>query len=315
MKKRILITGGTGYVGGRICRHLSRLGQYEIVVATRKAELPFSYSEVSLLQINHSLSSYDSYVKGVDCIVHLAALNERECVDSPSEAIEVNVIQSEKWIRAAAHLAVEKFIYFSTVHVYGAPLLGTINEASCPMPFHPYAITHKAAEDYLTFYTRNSTMKGIILRLSNSFGAPVHPNIERWGLAVNDFARQAVEDGKIVLHSSGEQKRDFIPLSTVEQVVEQLLYLDTPETTVTANLAQGSAKSIYEMAQLVAKEGERMLGQPIPIQRKPTVNKPLSDELHIGSEVLEKLNVKNPNVLFESEISSLLEFVKYHFNG
>lgn len=313
MRKKVLVTGGTGYVGGRLCRYLSASENYDILIATRREKLPFSYPNISHVQVDHSLSSYDHYLEGVHYVIHLAALNERECVDAPSEAIDVNIKQSEKWIRAASSQSIEKFIYFSTVHVYGAPLQGEISETTCPTPFHPYAITHKVVEDYISFYTSRSQMQGIVLRLSNSFGEPVHPDIERWGLAVNDFARQVVANGSIVLNSSGEQKRDFIPLSVVENTVLQLLETNIEDKVTVANLSSGFSKSIYDMACITAAVGEKILEKKIPISRKASDSKGEVQDLEIKRNTLDRIGIEQLDFSFGDEVEALVHFIRQHF--
>ena len=125
--------------------------------------------------------------------------------------------------KTVSQKSVERFIYFSTAHIYGAPLEGTITEKSLPSPVHPYAITHRAAEDYVIAAAKQKRIQGTVLRLSNSFGAPVSPHVNRWTLLANDLCRQAVEKGTITLRSNGCQYRDFICLTDVEEVMAKML--------------------------------------------------------------------------------------------
>ena len=148
MVKNILITGGLGYVGGRLAVHLNQLPNHQVTVTSRK-KIKSPFDGVQIINPDYQKEDYNTYLDGIDTVVHLAALNEIDCVRFPYQAIDVNVSQTLKWLKAAENSGVKQFIYFSTVHVYGSPLTGTIDESRLPRPTHPYSITHKAAEDYV----------------------------------------------------------------------------------------------------------------------------------------------------------------------
>jgi UDP-glucose 4-epimerase len=163
---------------------------------------------------------------------------------------------------------VERFIYFSTAHVYGAPLVGSLTEQSLPRPVHPYSITHKVAEDFVLAARDQGKIQGIVLRLSNGFGAPAHAEIDRWTLVVNDLCRQAVADGVLVLRSPGLQWRDFITLTDVARAVAH--FLNLPETDCgdgLFNIGGDCSLRIIDVARLVARRSQAVLGITLPIKR------------------------------------------------
>ena len=67
-----------------------------------------------------------------------------------------------------------------------------------PLPDIPYAITHRAAEDFTLMFASRGKLDARVVRLSNAFGAPAHGSVDRWTLLVNDLCRQAVETKKLV---------------------------------------------------------------------------------------------------------------------
>ena len=98
----------------------------------------------------------------MEWVIHLAALNERDSVKYPSEAIVVNIDETRIILENSIENNVEHFIYFSTAHIYGAPLEGNDYEKNlCPRPVHPYAITHNAAEDYVLHRTSSKRINPI----------------------------------------------------------------------------------------------------------------------------------------------------------
>jgi UDP-glucose 4-epimerase len=224
----VLITGGLGYLGGRIVQKLTGDPNYSLRLGTRRSSAvrPKWLEEGNLVQMDlKSGDNLDAACKGARWVIHLAALNEVESEADPEEALLVNSMGTLKLLRAAERAGVERFIYFSTAHIYGSPLVGGINEETLPRPIHPYAITHKVAEDFVLSSNDQKKLTGIVLRLSNGLGAPTDAQVNRWMLVGNDLCRQAVTGGKLVLKSSGMQKRDFIALSDVGRATIHFLHL------------------------------------------------------------------------------------------
>lgn len=291
--RRLLITGGLGYVGGRIAKYLSENSDYYILLGTRKSELkrPEWLTNGEIVNIDLlSENSLDEVCKGVDTVIHLAALNEIDSVLRPAQAVEVNCIGTIKLLEAAEKNKVERFIYFSTAHIYGSPLVGEIDEATLTRPVHPYAITHKTAEDFVLSYHDKGKIAGLVIRLSNSFGWPASADVNRWTLLVNDLCKQAVTTGKLVLKSAGLQKRDFIPLHDVCSAVEYFLALPTSSYgDAIFNLGGGRTSSIIEMTERIADRCEVILGfRPEIVRPEPGVGGP-AEELHYSIAKLKSL--------------------------
>jgi UDP-glucose 4-epimerase len=215
--------------------------------------------------VQHSLLlSPATFPSSIDTVIHLASLNERDCLKYPSEAIRVNVDETRLILESSIAQQVKQFIYFSTAHIYGAPLQGSITEETPPLPVHPYAITHRAAEDYIVAATIKDQIQGTVLRLSNSFGAPVSPAVNRWTLLTNDLCRQAVECGRLVLHSNGCQFRDFICLEDVEEIIADMTGRATKH--IIYNLGSGISMRVLDMADAIVRSAVSVLQEHISLQ-------------------------------------------------
>jgi len=311
---RILITGGFGYVGGRLTRRLSQ--EHEVWASSRQQVT----EEVLRIHgnprcIDHALLLIpETFPAFIDTVIHLAALNEIDSVKFPSEAIRVNIDETRIILDNAASREVKHFIYFSTAHIYGSPLIGTINETSLPVPTHPYSITHRAAEDYIVAAANKKILRATILRLSNAFGAPVWSNVNRWTLFVNDLCRQAVEKETMALKSNGCQFRDFICLSDVEEVILSMLKNREGIKNIIYNVGSGIGIRIIEMAELIRLTASKVLNKRIklelPFGSKPsdepalnfTIERLLSEGIHISNNVTE-------------ELENLIQFCADNFNG
>ncbi len=275
MNKRILITGGFGYLGGRIAVALTREPGLTVRLGSRKAKsAPEWLSEAETVAMDVlEPASLSAAMRDIQAVVHLAAMNENECLADPGKALLVNTFGTLNVLQAAMDTGVERFIYFSTAHVYGAPLVGHITETTLPRPIHPYAITHHAAEDFVLAAHHQEKITGTVLRLSNGFGAPTHPDVDRWTLLANDLCRQAAQTHKMVLRSNGLQQRDFIPLEDVGRAAGHLLGLSREECgDGLFNLGGGTSLSIWEMTQRIAARCKAVLGfTPEMIRPEPAL--------------------------------------------
>jgi UDP-glucose 4-epimerase len=268
--QRILITGGLGYLGGRVAQHLVRGGRWQVIVSTRSAAGGLDWlPEATIAQTDwQSDDSLRNACRSVAAIIHLAGMNAADCASDPVAALAFNAVGTARLLRAAVAAGVRRFIYVSTAHVYASPLRGVITEGSLPTNLHPYATSHKAAEDCVRLLHKRRTLEGIVVRLSNSFGAPANPAANCWMLLVNDLCRQAVERGELVLNSSGLQRRDFITLTDVCRAAEHLLQADAGSLEDGLfNLGGAWAPTVLEMAECVARCAERVCGDRPQISR------------------------------------------------
>lgn len=260
MSMRVLITGGFGFVGGRIAQHLQRAG-HRIVLGSRKTQKsPDWLPQAEVVRCDwgdeHALTDLCG---GVDAVIHAAGMNALDCAADPVAALEFNGVASARLVAAAGRACVRRFVYLSTAHVYANPLIGVITEDVCPRNVHPYATSHLAAEQVVLGATQRGQIDGIVLRLSNAFGAPVHRDVNCWMLLVNDLCRQAVQTGRLVLNSNGLQQRDFIALEDVARAAGHVLGL-RPEQCGIFNLGGDASLSIWEMTQRIAARCEATLG-------------------------------------------------------
>ena len=174
---KILITGGLGYLGGRIADSLKRNHPESIIILGTSREISevpdwAKDFQIVLLNILDRASIEKAVSNDIHVIIHLAALNEHDSFDNIESAWKTNALGTQALLAATSQKQIPKFIYFSTFHVYGG-CRGEITEDSPTQPYHPYAATHRAAEDMVRFYKYYKNMDTLTLRLSNGFGYPM----------------------------------------------------------------------------------------------------------------------------------------------
>ena len=260
------MTGASGYIGGRLVESLYSDG---MKVKSGSRHPPAGSLGLDWVHTDfESAVSLEEACDGCDSIVHLASLNEMGCVHDPKEATVANTINTQALAEAARNTGTPRIIFFSTVHVYGSPLRGVLTESSPCEPAHPYSISHKAAEDYLRFSASTGGPEAIVVRLSNSFGYPVRPGVDRWTLVLNDACRQLASTGKVVLKSSGTQVRDFIALGDVCRATELLLETAVRKSGYEVyNLGGDWTASILEIVELAVAAYTRITGRSAEIER------------------------------------------------
>ena len=312
---RILITGGFGLIGGRLGQYLQQVG-HQVVLGSREVVDPPDWlpeAEVVRTEWNNHIA-LQQVCANVDVVIHAAGMNAQDCAADPVAALEFNGVATARLVKSATNRGVKRFIYISTAHVYANPLVGTVTEDTCPRNLHPYATTHRAGEDSLLGVNQRGEMEGVVLRLSNAFGAPAHKNVNCWMLLVNDLCRQAVQTRKMVLHSNGLQQRNFIPLKDVGRAVRHLLGLPKGDCADGLfNLGGNASLSVWEMAQKIAYRCQVKLGFPPDIERsEPGVDEQV-DSLQYKYEKLLKTGYTLKSVI-EEAIDETLFFCATHEN-
>ena len=309
----ILVTGGLGYLGGRIADHLTACGHEVTATSRRAVQAPTWLPQMRVLTLDwEDPQALGVACAGMDCIVHLAAMNEVYSTRDPVSALRANGLCSLQLLQAAQAVGVKRFIYFSTAHVYGVPLQGRVTETTLARPLHPYAITHRVTEDFVLAAHDTGRIEGVVLRLSNGFGAPMCAEVDRWTLLVNDLCRQAVTAGEMKLQSAGTQWRDFISLEDVARAVAHLVALER------ASLADGlfnlgdRSASILEMAQRVANRAKILLGHEVPI-RRPEGGEPAVPLEYVSDKI--KATGFSPVSRIDEEIDATLRLCLRVFGG
>jgi UDP-glucose 4-epimerase len=312
---RILIAGGFGFIGGRLANHFSQSGHQVVLGSRNESNPPVWLPKVDVAQIKwNDENALESSCEGVDVIIHAAGMNAQECSADPVAALDFNGVATARLVAASSRAGVKKFIYLSTAHVYANPLVGTITEGTCPRNLHPYATSHLSGEHTVLSASQLGKIEGIVLRLSNAFGVPMHKDVNCWMLLVNDLCKQAVQTGRLVLQTRGLQQRDFISLTDVCRVTEYFSVRHSKsKTTGVFNVGVGMSQSVLEMAQLIQKRCKSVLGfEPLLQFFQEEVNEqhPL---LTYQSNNLAELGINLNGLANKAEIDGLLRFCQTVF--
>ena len=312
--KKILIAGGLGYLGGRMAKYFSDNG-FSVRITTRKSENDFPGNipvNILIIQLDYgSEGELNKAMKGINTLIHLAGPDAHTVSNNPENITRQHVELTSRLVRSAEVNSVKKFIYFSTIHVYGKNLHGTVIEETKPIPVHPFAKAHLEAESVIKFHTKE--IVSTIVRCSNSFGAPYFKNNKCWTLVVNDLCKSAFQNGRLTIKSSGQNYRDFIAMEDVVRAVHHLLKLNNEIGTVDIyNLGSSNSVRIIDIAKdikIKLKNNYEMFC-PIDTNGYPEIENKINNFKYSTKKINKTGFSSNQE---ENEISLLLKYCNNHY--
>jgi UDP-glucose 4-epimerase len=247
-----LITGAAGFLGSALANRLAREGHQVRGLDDLSTGDPQSLSPDVLFtrgDVNDRPKLW-TLLQEVDCVYHLAArVLVAESVLYPREYNAVNVGGTVSLMEAMRDVGVRRVVFVSSGAVYGDQGDQPLLESSSPNPRSPYAVSKLSAEYYVRTIGGLWAIETVSLRVFNAYGpgqnlpashAPVIPN----------FIRQAVRGGTLVVHSDGNQTRDYV---YVEDVVNAMVAAATAQKVnrLVINVGSGEEISVRELANMV----------------------------------------------------------------
>lgn len=219
---KILITGGLGYVGGRLAQHfIKHYPQYELYVSTTRQTFPDWTKACQVCHLN--LEDEATIMQCVadikpQIIIHCAALQQPDCLQNPDKAQRINVDGTREICKAALLNKVQRLIYMSTFQVYGV-LKDRVTEASTIDPNNAYSCSKFGGEKVIHDLLQHTEVETLIFRLSNGFGVPADSFVSQStrALVFNAFCRTVARGEDI--HIRSNQYRNFISLTDVTAAI------------------------------------------------------------------------------------------------
>jgi UDP-glucose 4-epimerase len=305
------MTGGLGFIGERIAADLASEGLKVKVATSRKnARLPPELAACELVTIDLScMKNLVSICEGVSTIIHLAGTNAISSANDPENALMVNGLGTLNLLNAAKTCSIKQFIYFSTIHIYGSPLSGEINEKKLPQPLSSYAITNRLAEDYTLAFGKSDNLDVTVLWLSNVVGLPLSFNSDGWKLVANDFCKQAIVSRSIIINSSGEQQRNFLSMPSLIEIVSRFIESGPEVKWGKIFDVGGDTVTIVGLAKLISERCIKLFGYTIKIKTGSMSEDPAS--FNFEAKEIKQLGFRE--YLLINEIDKVLVYCNSNF--
>jgi len=266
---RVVITGGNGYIGARLSQYLANKGEQVIPVCFPSIPVNEDWKSKMFAILKGDLRNEETIaeIAGLkpEAIIHLVSLDHFDSEKEPGAVNEVNVLPTWRLLDACTKKGLKKFIYFSTVQVYGKLSNSTIDEGHSINTVNTYGLTHYLSERICDHFNRNTCTNVISVRLSNSYGSPVFQENSCWWLAINDLCKNAFEKKEIRLLSDGSPQRDFIHGNDVCEAVNTLVNLEEKSKNNTYHISSGNTYTLMELAQIIKKEFLIRYNKTLPI--------------------------------------------------
>jgi UDP-glucose 4-epimerase len=260
--KRVLVTGGAGFVGSELVRQLYAC-EAEVVVVDNLvngrrenlAGLPGDQVQLGVADIRDDQRMAE-LMRGVDIVYHLACLCIRHSLHSPLENHEVNATGTLKVLLAAKAAGVKRFVYTSTGEVYGWPRWVPITEEHPNAPTNTYGAAKLAGEAYARAFHITYRFPAVVIRMFNNYGPRCHHEGD-CGEVIPRFLLRCLAGQPMVIFGDGTQTRDF---NYVGDMARGVLLAGMVDEAVgqTFNLGSGNDISINQLAAEVTK----VVGRP-----------------------------------------------------
>jgi UDP-glucose 4-epimerase len=252
--RRILVTGGAGFIGSFVVEALVRAGCRVTVLdnfrSGHRENLAAVAGEIELVE--GSILDYDTVLRltrSQDAVSHQAAqLEITRAIDDPIEDLRTNTEGTINVFRAAVEAGVEQVVFASSAGVYGQAVETPQREDTHPTePNWAYGVSKLATEKYAAIYRDMNGLRTTALRYGIVYGPR-----EWYGRVLTIFLKRALEGEPLVVFGDGEQVRDFVH---VDDVVDMNLRCLRDERAAgeAFNVATALPTTINELAELVAE--------------------------------------------------------------
>jgi dTDP-glucose 4,6-dehydratase len=311
--KRVLVTGGAGFISSNFIRHLLEATPYEVVsldaltYAGNIENLADVMTHERLSLVHGDICDEQlvrDVVAEVDVIVNAAAEShvEKSIADGATEFVTTNVQGTRVLLDAIRARPVDRFILISSSEVYGTAEYAPMDEEHPLLPRSPYAATKAGADRLAYSYSVTYDLPIVIARPFNNYGPRQHPE-----KVIPRFIVQALCDEPLTIHGDGVASRDWLFVDDDAEAIEALIEADLDDIVgEVINIATGVDISIEEIADTVLS----MLGKPASLKER-VPDRPGQVHRHIGStEKAERLLGWRARTSFENGLERTVSWYR-----
>ncbi|MFQ6065305.1 MAG: GDP-mannose 4,6-dehydratase [Candidatus Bathyarchaeia archaeon] len=305
-EKRVLVTGGAGFIGSEVVRQLVYEGA-DIAVLDDFSSGKMEYIEKfdGIRIVKGDVCDDETISRGIknqELVVHLAALPFiPDCYYHPEEFFRVNAMGTVKIMQESIRSkAVEKFIHVSSSEVYGTARYVPMDEEHPTLPHSTYAVSKLAADRAVFSMLKEHGFPAVIIRPFNSYG----PNVTQ-PYIVPEIALQLLSHGNSVQLGNVDSSRDF---TYVEDTARGIVMASTCSKAAgeTINLGSGRDVQIKELVFLMAE----LLGKRVKIRKDSSRLRPYDvDRLLCDPTKAKRILGWQPNVSLREGLERTIEWI------
>ncbi len=265
MRRKVLVTGGAGFIASHVAEAYLANGDQVWVVdnlsSGKRANVPAAAEFVEAGIESPAVPQLFEKVGGFDIVnLHAAQIDVRKSVDDPRYDASINVDGFLNVLESCRRKRVQRVLFVSSGGVvYGEPEQRPTPETAPKLPLSPYGVTKLSAEQYLFYYHKIHGMEYAALRYANIFGPRQDPHGEAGVVAI--FCSRILAGQALTIYGDGEQTRDY---TFVEDVVRANMAVTEAELAPALtlddrafNVGTSNETSVNELAQALMKAAGR----------------------------------------------------------
>ncbi len=262
MSRKVLVTGGAGFIGSHLVRGLLARGDAVRVLDNFSTGNRDNLEGVDIEVVEGELRSYErvhNAMRGIEVVFHLGAMGSvPRSVQDPLTSSAVNVEGTLNVLLAARDEGARRVVFSSSTSVYGSTRELPTTESTPPDPISPYGVAKLAAERYCVSFSRvYESLESVVLRYFNVYGPRQSP-FSQYAAVVPLFVTAIATGEPITIFGDGEQSRDFTYVGNV--VDATLKAADAADASGRMfNIASAAPASVNRVAELIGE----ILGKPV----------------------------------------------------
>ena len=256
--KKVLVTGGCGFIGSHLVDELLKNKIKVIVldslISGRVSNLNLKNKNLKFIKCDISKynKKFSNYFKNVDTVFHLAALADIvPSINDPQLYFSTNVQGTLNILKASQNNSIKKIVYAASASCYGIPKKFPTDENSIISLQYPYALTKKLGEDLLIHWSKVYKMNVTSLRLFNVFGTRSRTS-GAYGAVFGVFLAQKINNKPLTIVGNGKQTRDFVYVTDVAKAFYKAGKLKRNGDII--NIGSGIETSVNEIAKVISKK-------------------------------------------------------------
>ena len=303
--KKIVITGGLGFIGSHLVEKLSE-DNLVVVIDDQSTGKVENIKHLNLSKIDTTLGDItsidlDEIFDGTDYVFHEAAVTSvQKSVDDPINSNEVNITGTLKVLEAAKNTDVKKVVLASSSAVYGETESLPLSEDNPVNPLSPYAVGKTTGELYCNVFSEIYGLPTVSLRYFNVFGPRQDPN-SQYAAVIPIFIDKILKNESPIIYGDGEQSRDFV---SVKHVVAANIMAAESKLTGAFNIGLGKSTTINQLVEMI----NEIIGKDV----KPVYEKERPGDIKYSLADISKAKALgyDPKADFKEELTETVEWFR-----
>jgi UDP-glucose 4-epimerase len=304
--RRVLVTGGGGFIGSNLVKRLLEEGNSVTVLDNflsgyRNNLDPFPSVRIIEGDVRDK-KAVETAIKDAEVVFHLAAsVGNKRSIDYPIIDAEINVLGTLNVLEASKKEGVRKIVTSSSAGIFGELKTLPIREDHPIEPDSPYGCTKLCEEKLCLAYAKLYDIEAVCLRYFNVYGP--NQRFDAYGNVIPIFVFRMLNDEPILIYGDGEQTRDFVHVNDVVQA--NIKAADSNGVSGAFNIASGTQVTINRLVEMITNESTHEIRIEHGSERPGDVRHSLAD-ISLANQ---RINY-NPSVDLEYGIKNYVEWAR-----